>query len=107
VTFDELIDTELAAQSARVAAHGRVTLYGPKGIPLRSRRVQSLAMAFHELITNAAKYGALKQPNAHLTIRWWQETVGSGQPWLHLDWKESGVEMPRLGAKPEGSGQGR
>jgi two-component sensor histidine kinase len=108
VTFDELINTELAAQFVRVGADGRVTLDGPKGIPLRSRTVQSLAMALHELMTNAVKYGALKQPNAHLTIRWRQETLAeSGKPWLHLDWKESGVEMPPLDAKPRGSGQGR
>ena len=107
VTFDELINTELAAQSVRVGALGQVTLDGPKGIPLRSRTVQSLAMAVHELMTNAAKYGALKQPNAHLTVRWRKETLEDGKPWLHLDWKESGVEMPPLGAKPEGSGQGR
>ena len=107
VTFDELIDTELAAQSIRVEEHGPVTLDGPKGVPLRSRTVQSLAMALHELMTNAIKYGALKQPNGHLTVRWRQETLGSGKPWFHLDWKESGVEMPALGAKPQGSGQGR
>jgi two-component system, chemotaxis family, CheB/CheR fusion protein len=36
------------------------------------------------------------------------ETLGeSGKPWLYIDWKESGVEMPPLGAKPQGSGQGR
>jgi two-component sensor histidine kinase len=108
VTFDELIDTELAAQSVSVGEHGAVTLDGPKGIPLRSRTVQSLAMALHELMTNAVKYGALKQPKGHLTIRWRQETlVESDGPWLHLDWKESGVEMPPLEAKPEGGGQGR
>jgi hypothetical protein len=39
VTFDELINTEFAAQSVHVGAHGRVTLDGPKGIPLRSRTV--------------------------------------------------------------------
>jgi two-component sensor histidine kinase len=108
VTFDELINTELAAQCVRVGEHGAVTLDGPKDIPLRSRTVQSLAMALHELMTNAVKYGALKQPNAHLTVRWRQETLAeSGKPWLHLDWKESGVEMPPLGAKRHGSGQGR
>jgi two-component system, chemotaxis family, CheB/CheR fusion protein len=108
VTFDELIDTELAAHSVRVGEHGRVTLDGPKGVPLRSGTVQSLAMALHELMTNAAKYGALKEPNAYLTVRWRQEILAdSGKPWLHLDWKESGVEMPPFGAKPQGSGQGR
>jgi signal transduction histidine kinase len=69
VTFDELIHTELAAQSVSAGEHGPVTLDGPKGIPLRSGTVQSLAMALHELMTNAVKYGALKQPNAHLTVR--------------------------------------
>jgi two-component sensor histidine kinase len=108
VTFDELINAELAAQSVRAGENGRVTLDGPRGIPLRSRTVQSLAMALHELMTNAIKYGALKQPNAHLTIRWRQESSAeSGKPWLHVDWKESGVEMPPLGAKPQGNGQGR
>jgi two-component system CheB/CheR fusion protein len=65
-------------------------------------------MALHELMTNAAKYGALKQPKGRLTVRWRQEIlVESGRPWLHLDWKESGVEMPPLDAKPPGRGQGR
>jgi two-component sensor histidine kinase len=107
VTFDELIDTELAGQAVRVGEQGRVTLDGPKGIPLRSRTVQSLAMALHELMTNAAKYGALNQPNGRLTVRWRQEILAENGPWLHLDWKESGVEMPPLDAKPQGRGQGR
>ena len=52
-------------------------------------------MAVHELTTNAVKYGALKQPNGHLTIRWRQKTSEeAGEPWPHIDWKESGVEMP-------------
>jgi len=56
-------------------------------------------------VSNVVKYGALKQPNGHLTVRWRQETLAeSGKPWLHLDWKESGVEMPPWGA---GTGQGR
>src|SRR5215468_10780652 len=59
-------------------------------------------------MSNAVKYGALKQPNGHLTIRWRQETSGDrGKRWLHLDWKESGVEMPPLGANRQGAGQGR
>jgi two-component sensor histidine kinase len=97
VTFDELLDSELAAQSVRVEDRGSVTLDGPRGIPLRSGMVQMLAMVLHELTTNSVKYGALKQPNGRLTVRWRQETrAESGKPWLHLDWKESGVEMPPL-----------
>jgi two-component sensor histidine kinase len=108
VSFDELIDTELAAKSVAAGENGSVTLDGPKGIPLRSGTVQPLAMALHELLTNAVKYGALKQPDGHLTIRWRQETLGkNGKPWLHLDWKESGVEMSSFDIKPKGGGQGR
>ena len=105
VTFDELIRTELAA------LHGesdKVTLEGPEGVRLRSSMVQTLAMALHELATNAVKYGALKQPDGHLTICW---TLGSpdarGRPWLSIDWRESGVAMPPVEAAPQGSGQGR
>jgi two-component sensor histidine kinase len=108
VTFDELIDTEFAAKSVAIEENGSVTLDGPKGIPLRSGTVQPLAMALHELLTNAVKYGALKQPGGHLTVRWRQETLAeSGKPRLHLDWKESGVEMTSLDTKPKGGGQGR
>ena len=105
VTFDELINSELAAQSVPVGEDGPVTLDGPEGVRLRSGTVQMLAMVLHELITNAVKHGALKQLDGHLTIRWRQETLAeSGKPWLHLDWKESGVEMPPSGA---GAGHGR
>ena len=104
VTFDELLNSELAAQSVRVGENGSVTLDGPKGVRLRSGTVQTLAMVLHELVTNAVKYGALKQPNGHLTVRWQETSAEGGKPWLHLDWKESGVEMPPLGP---GTGQGR
>jgi two-component system CheB/CheR fusion protein len=62
----------------------------------------------HELVTNAVKYGALKKPTGRLAIRWRLETSGEGgKPWLHLDWKESGVEMPPLRGTPQGTGRGR
>jgi two-component sensor histidine kinase len=106
VTFDELLNSELAAQSVRVGENGSVTLDGPKGVRLRSGTVQTLAMVLHELVTNAVKYGALKQPNGHLAVRWRQETSAeSGKPWLHLDWKESGVKMPPLSAQDTGQGR--
>lgn len=104
VTFDELLNSELAAQSVSVGENESVTLDGPRGVRLRSGTVQTLAMVLHELVTNAVKYGALRQPNGHLTIRWQKTSAENDTPWLHLDWKESGVEMPPSGA---GTGQGR
>ena len=104
VTFDDLIRTELAAM------HGggeRVTLDGPAGVRLRSSTVQTLAMALHELATNAVKYGALgpAQAQARLAVCWSLEPCGEdGKPWLHIDWRERGVAM----ASPTGpTGQGR
>ncbi len=105
VTFDELLSSELAAQSVRAGDDGAVTLDGPTGVRLRSGTVQTLAMVLHELVTNAVKHGALKQPNGHLTVRWRQEISGEdGRPWLQVDWKESGVKIPR-GAGAAGSGR--
>jgi two-component system, chemotaxis family, CheB/CheR fusion protein len=105
VTFDQLIGAELSAHSACV---GSVDLDGPNSVRLRSSTVQTLALALHELMTNAVKYGALKQPNGYLTIRWRLETFGEGgKPWLHLDWKETGAEMPATGVASEGTGKGR
>jgi two-component sensor histidine kinase len=105
VTFDELIGAELSAHSAYVES---INLDGPRGVPLRSGTVQTFALALHELMTNAVKYGALKQPAGRLAIRWRLEISGEGgKPWLHLDWKESGVEIRSLASAPQGTGRGR
>jgi two-component sensor histidine kinase len=105
VTFDELVHAELVAMEGRTDA---VTLEGPLGVRLRSSTVHTLAMAIHELATNAMKYGALGQDGGRLAIRWTLEAEGAdGRPWLHIDWRESGVSMPPEGAWPMGTGQGR
>jgi two-component sensor histidine kinase len=51
------------------AAPERVVLRG-EDVVLRPRAVLTLAMAFHELTTNAAKYGALAVPGGTIEIRW-------------------------------------
>ncbi|WP_260596629.1 CheR family methyltransferase [Sphingomonas endolithica] len=111
VTFDELIRTELAAHGVEPGQDGRVTIEGPSGIRLRSTTVQTLAMALHELATNAVKYGALGQPEAELAVRWRIEVDAAGapgdQPWLHIDWRESGVKMLPQATTSPGGGQGR
>ncbi|TNC68281.1 PAS domain S-box protein [Rubellimicrobium roseum] len=108
VTFDELIRTELSAVGA-IDAEGRgerVTLDGRKGIRLPSSPLQTFALAIHELATNAVKYGALGQPDGHLTVRWRLRHEGE-EPRLHVTWIETGVAMPDPDAAPQGGGFGR
>ncbi len=105
VTFDELIESELSAMDGSAE---RTSLEGPSGVRLRSSTVQTLAMALHELATNAVKYGALGQPAGRLSVRWTLDEQGDGgRPWLHIDWRESGVKMPGGGEAVAGTGQGR
>ncbi|EPE96422.1 chemotaxis protein CheB [Rhizobium grahamii] len=105
VSFDAVVETELSAMGG---SGDRVTLEGPRGVRLRSSTVQTLAMAIHELATNAIKYGALGQRNGKLCVTWALEEVGpDGRPWLHIDWLERGVSMPPAGPAPLGTGQGR
>ncbi|HZV56187.1 MAG TPA: HWE histidine kinase domain-containing protein [Sphingobium sp.] len=63
-------------------------------LDLSSRAVQPLAMLFHELATNAVKYGALSAPEGRITLEW--EHLPSGHVVLH--WRERGgpaVTPPR------------
>ncbi|TPG61140.1 PAS domain S-box protein [Roseomonas nepalensis] len=99
VTFGELIRTSLSGPGA-FDDGGQVTLEGPASVGLRSGKVQTLALALHELATNALKYGALSVPGGHLSVRWCVEQDGEGQPRLQIEWQESGVGLP---APPEGA----
>ncbi|PEQ10567.1 hypothetical protein B2G71_21530 [Novosphingobium sp. PC22D] len=105
ITFDELLHTELAAMDGSAE---RVVVKGPTGIRMRSSTVQILALALHELATNAMKYGALRGRRGKLTISWSlaQERDG-GRPMLDIDWRETGVEVPCEMAHSRRSGQGR
>lgn len=90
VAFDELLRDELRAHEGP-----RVTLEGPSGVLLRSSTVQVLAMAIHELATNAMKYGALAQPRGRLSVRWrLQAPAPGGRLRLRVEWTESGVAIP-------------
>lgn len=104
-TFDELLRGELDSVGAFQSGR-QVNLEGPRGVPLRSSSVQMLAMAIHELATNAVKYGALRQSGARLGVTWRVIEEDDGRPWLHVAWRESGVAMPASDC-PQGTGQGR
>ncbi|MFB6448091.1 sensor histidine kinase [Bradyrhizobium tunisiense] len=69
-------------------------------IRLPATLAQSIAVAVHELATNAAKYGALSTPSGRLNIHW--ETTDA-EP-LVLRWSESGG--PRVNEPPKRKGFG-
>lgn len=85
-----LVEEELLAFSLDDGA--RVIIAG-EDVSLSPAAAQSIAMAIHELTTNAAKYGALSIPTGQVTVRW---TVEESR--LLIRWTESGgppVVRPR------------
>ena len=99
--FEDLLRGELEAHGA--AASPYVTLQGPADVQLKSRQVQILALALHELATNAVKHGALASPAGRLAVRWRLDRANDRED-LHVDWRESGVEMAATTVR---SGYGR
>jgi len=93
----ELASAEFLAQGV---PEDRVTLTGPT-VPLSGQVATSLALAFHELTTNAIKFGALRTAQGRVTVAW-NETEQDG--FLRLEWREAGV--PALLATPRTHGFG-
>jgi PAS domain S-box-containing protein len=67
----------------------RVVLRG-EDVVLRPRAVLTLAMAVHELTTNAAKYGALSVPSGSVEVQWRPVRAENGGPCLQIEWIEQG-----------------
>lgn len=104
VTFDVLLRAELAAHAE--SDRGHVVFDGPEGVQLRSKTVQTLALALHELATNATKYGALCQTASRLEVRWWVKEAGDPtRRKLHVEWRERNVRMPEIDSMPKGFGR--
>ena len=68
------------------AAGEAVELTGPD-IALAGTTAQTMGMAFHELATNAIKYGALGRPGAAIRVSW---SVDAEPGMLSLEWAETG-----------------
>ena len=79
-TIGDLIKAQLKA----FAVQDRLSVAGPV-ITLQPNAVQYLGIAFHELATNAAKYGALSGTQGRVELTW-REASGA----LQFDWKEVG-----------------
>ena len=101
VDLRALIEAELEAHRNGDADPDKVRVGGPP-VALPAGSAQTLALALHELATNAVKYGALDRPAGKLAVTWAVE--GSGRRVL-LEWRESGVPMAE-DARPGRKGYG-
>ena len=81
---DVLVES-LAAHLTQ-AEQRRLWFDGPE-LKLLPRASLALSMAFHELATNAVKYGALSADEGRVDIAW---SIDEGQGSFALDWVESG-----------------
>ncbi|WP_333815247.1 HWE histidine kinase domain-containing protein [Tabrizicola sp.] len=84
----EVIEAELRAKAED---DSRFDLSGPE-VQLSPKVVEVLALAFHELCTNAMKYGALSVPGGVIRVRW-RRMDREGFPWLELAWVETGAPL--------------
>jgi two-component sensor histidine kinase len=72
----------------------RVSARGPD-MTISSHQAQNLSLVLHELVTNAAKYGALSRTSGKVEITW---VVSQLQQVVQLTWRERGgpsVASPR------------
>jgi PAS domain S-box-containing protein len=72
----------------RRSAEDTLKVSGEK-IKVGAQAALTLSMIFHELATNAAKYGALSSPNGRLDVSW-KVTNGARPATLCINWCESG-----------------
>jgi two-component system, chemotaxis family, CheB/CheR fusion protein len=84
--FGELLREALGAHTAN--DHRRIAADGPKVI-LPPQPGMSLLLVFHELATNAIKYGALSQAGGKVAVTWQLED-GDGGSWVRMRWVETG-----------------
>jgi two-component sensor histidine kinase len=85
VSLDVILANELEAHGA--VGSDKVVLQG-YDVSIPGKDAWALSLVFHELLTNAQKYGALRFEGGKIFVSWsWDETSKG----LSITWKESGV----------------
>jgi PAS domain S-box-containing protein len=78
----ELVRSQLATHIDR----GQVALDGPE-VGLKPEAAQNLGLALHELVINAAKFGALSVPDGRVSIDWRLHNSGENNA-IEINWRE-------------------
>lgn len=95
--IESMIEPHRRDESDRFRLQGERIMIGPRIAP-------SITMVINELLTNAAKYGALSVPDGVVSIAWSLEKESpDDRDMLHLHWEETGGPTVR---KPERVGFG-
>ena len=75
-------------QLAPYTTDANIAIGGPE-VMLTSAETQAVAMVIHELVTNAAKHGALSCPDGNVSVNW-HRTVTDVAAILTITWRELG-----------------
>jgi PAS domain S-box-containing protein len=76
-------------QLAPYATEANMTISGAD-VMLTAEATQALAMVLHELVTNAAKYGALSTQGGRVSVNWDRRPSGNAAHSLMFEWREVG-----------------
>ena len=87
VTLPDLVPSQLGLYQDLIGT--RIELAGPP-LLMPASAAQLLGMALHELVTNAAKYGALSSRHGRVAIEWRLEAADGAEPAFLMSWCESG-----------------
>lgn len=85
--WDYAMLSDLIANAIRPFGEGRFEVSGPD-IALEPKAAVSIALALHELCTNASKYGALSSPHGQVGASW--NVQDGADPTFRLNWEERG-----------------
>jgi PAS domain S-box-containing protein len=84
VDLAELVCRQLAPDATDATA-----IIGGPNVTLTAAATQALAMVLHELVTNAARYGALSSPHGRVEVSW-SLAGGEDAADLSIEWCEIG-----------------
>jgi two-component sensor histidine kinase len=96
--LESAFETILRPYDRDARSHRHSTLSGP-AVELGEHALTSLALVFHEMATNAAKYGALSTPEGHVHIAWRMEADR-----LLISWRETAGPIVKEAPKAQGFG---